>query len=61
MTSRCETSAPIESGPRAPHFVTVSTPRPYDGVGRALAHAYGVPREGIPDEMLALLRAMDKD
>lgn len=61
MTNRCETSAPIECGHRAQHFVTVAIPRPYDGVGQVLANVYRVSQVGIPDDMLALLLAIDKD
>lgn len=41
-------------------FVTVGTPAPYEGVGRALRATYAPVRENLPPDMLALLANLDR-
>lgn len=40
--------------------VTVALPQPYEGVGNALRSTYAPPREGLPDDMAALLARLDR-
>lgn len=41
-------------------IVTVALPLPYEGVGNALRSTYAPPREGLPDDMAALLARLDR-
>jgi hypothetical protein len=42
------------------HFVTVSTPPPHEGVGRALRSVYIVPTMSIPDDLARLMDRLDR-
>ncbi|MEK6724247.1 MAG: hypothetical protein ACOY4N_05095 [Pseudomonadota bacterium] len=39
--------------------MTVALPLPYEGVGNALRSTYAPPRDGLPDDMTALLARLD--
>lgn len=41
-------------------FVTVATPTPYDGLGNALRMTYAPGRDGLPEDMMALLAKLDR-
>lgn len=44
------------SDERSSRFVHVSAPKPYEGIGRALASAYPASKESaLPDDMTSLL------
>jgi len=40
--------------------VTVALPEPYEGVGNALRATYAPGRDGVPDDMMALLAKLDR-
>jgi len=40
--------------------VTVAMPEPYEGVGNALRATYAPGRDGVPDDMMALLAKLDR-
>ncbi|WHO41115.1 hypothetical protein PMI04_006420 [Sphingobium sp. AP49] len=44
----------------AGRVVTVGLPLPYEGVGKALRASFATQREGLPDDMLALLAKIDQ-
>jgi hypothetical protein len=41
-------------------IVTVVVPEPYEGVGNALRTTYKPGRDGVPDDMMALLAKLDR-
>ncbi|WP_066521024.1 NepR family anti-sigma factor [Sphingobium cloacae] len=46
---------------RCGRIVTVAPPSPGEGIGRALHSAYrSIVREGVPDDMMALLAKLDR-
>ncbi|TNE39693.1 MAG: hypothetical protein EP321_12355 [Sphingomonadales bacterium] len=46
---------------RRARFVAIAAPKPYEGVGRALASAYSaVDQVDLPDEMTRLLDRIDR-
>jgi|TARA_B100000678_G_C17861790_1_gene363454 hypothetical protein len=51
-------SAPGRQGDKG-RVVTVALPLPYEGVGNALRSTYAPPRDGLPDDMTALLARLD--
>ncbi|MGW8204000.1 MULTISPECIES: hypothetical protein [Sphingomonadaceae] len=40
--------------------MTVDVPEPYEGVGNALRATYAPGRDGVPDDMMALLAKLDR-
>ncbi|MES2172797.1 MAG: hypothetical protein V4523_02505 [Pseudomonadota bacterium] len=40
--------------------MTVALPEPYEGVGNALRATYAPGRDGVPDDMMALLAKLDR-
>lgn len=41
------------------HVVTVAIPEPYEGIGNALRATYAPGRDGVPDDMMALLAKLE--
>lgn len=52
-------SAPVRESSNA-CLVTVGLPLPYEGVGKALRSTFSAARDGLPDDMLALLGKLDR-
>ncbi len=52
-------SAPGRDGGGS-RIVTVVLPEPYEGVGNALRSTYAPGRDGVPDDMMALLAKLDR-
>lgn len=52
-------SAPGRESGSGP-VVTVALPQPYEGIGDALRATYAPGRDGVPDDMHALLAKLDR-
>ena len=48
----------VNSSGRA--VVTVGLPQPYEGVGNALRATFTARRDNVPDDMMDLLRKLDR-
>jgi hypothetical protein len=53
-------SAQEETGGTSAHFITVASPAPHEGVGRALRSVYDPPSPGLPDDINALMERLNR-
>jgi hypothetical protein len=56
MKNKSHKNGDSMSDERSSRFVHVNAPKPYEGIGRALASAYPASKESaLPDSMMSLL------